>query len=110
VRVVPEEEGIVKIKQRAEYHRLVAKYGAGRVIVRAVDYRHAQPALFLRRIDPGFQPYPDCIIVVDAGKEGFVYQLDAKLTVVFRLPIHEFERGMKQLDAGTGTRFYRALK
>ena len=108
--LIVEEEGVLLIKDTQEYQSLVEKYGAGGVSVKAVNLHEPSEAAFLREISLGFLSEPGCIIVLKAGDEGYVYQLDEEVNIVFRLTLSEFEAGARSVDALTMERFYGSLE
>ena len=93
--VVAEEEGIRLISQTSEVRDFVARHGAANVRIRAVDLDAPGQARFLPSVDPGFRDGEGCIIVVEAGDEGFVYQLDERLNTYYRVPLAAFQAGMR---------------
>lgn len=108
--VIVEEEGVLLIKDTQEYESLVGKYGSDGVSVRAVNLHDESEVAFLEEINQGFVTEPGCIIVLEGGNgEGYVYQLDEELSIVFRLTLSEFEEGARNVDALTMEFFYDSL-
>ena len=109
--VIVEEEGVLLIKETREYESLVVKYGSDDVPVRAVNLHDESEVAFLKEINQGFVTEPGCIIVLEAGNaEGYVYQLDEELSIVFRMTLSAFEEGARNVDAPTMERFYSSLE
>jgi len=108
---VVEEQGILLIKNTPEYAALVNAYGSGQVSVKAINLHQSNEASFLKKISPGFQEQPGCIIVMEGGnREGYVYQLDEEFSIVHRTSLSEFIEGSKSVDAQTMDNFYASLK
>ena len=108
--VIVEEEGVLLIKETQEYESLVREYGSDRVSAKAVNLHEDSEIAFLKEIDPGFAIEPGCIIVLEGGDgEGYVYQLDEDVSIVFRMTLPAFEEGARNVDASTMERFYGSL-
>jgi hypothetical protein len=119
--VIVEEQGILLIKSLPEYAAAVAAHGEEQVGAAALD-RHQEGidyvgenhdefrTEFMPVIDDGFLPTSGCIIVLQAGDEGFVYQLDKDFNIVHRVSLATFQEGEKRVDAETMEWFWDSLK
>ena len=108
--LIVEDEGVLRIKDTPEFRSFVETYGAGNVSVVAANLEERGEAEFLRSIDDGFRNEPGCIIVLRAGsEEGYVYQLDQEINIVFRITRSEFQDGARDVDTVTMEDFYRSL-
>ena len=106
-----EEEGVLLIKRTLDYRTLVDKYGFDQVSVVAINLHERGETEFLARISDGFLMQPGCIIVLEADSdEGYVYQLDEELNIVFWLTLSKFEEGARNVDALKMVQFYSSLK
>ena len=106
-----EDEGILGIKRTQEYQALADKYGSDQVSVKAVNLHGEDEAAFLRIISDGFLMEPGCIIVLKAGKkDGYVYQLDEEIEVIYRITLAQFQEGARNVDPRTMENFYSSLQ
>jgi len=108
---VIEDEGKKKVVERPEIQALIEKYGKNNIHVKAVDIDLVQDIEFIQQIHPSFQEETGCVIVVHTGStnEGFVYQEDKDLNVIYMLLLSEFIEQTKNVDYETMSTFYLSL-
>ena len=108
---IPEDEGVLRIKGTQEYKALADEYGSDQVSVKAVNLDDEEEAAFLRVISNGFLMEPGCIIVLKAGTgDGYVYQLDEEIEIVYRMTLSQFEEGARDIDPRAMENFYSSLQ
>ena len=105
-----EEKGKVYVEKRVEVQNLYQKYGERNVSVKALDIKLVQDISFIKQLDPKFENKTGCIIVVQAGNEGYVYQEDKDLNVLYFQTLAEFKEKTKNLDQKLLEKFYSSLK
>lgn len=108
---VIEEEGVLLIKDTQEYKTLIEEYGKDIVLVKATNLLEVEDTLFLRDIDDGFKQNPGCIIVLEyENNQGYVYQLDKELNIVYRMNLLEFTESANKVNSQIMEDFYKSLK
>lgn len=109
---VDEDDGILLIKDTAEYKTLAEEYGEDMVSVKAVNLINIDDTLFLKYIDDGFRQNPGCIIVMEyEDGKGSIYQLNENLDIVHKMNLAEFmEKSAKNVDVHVMDGFYDSLR
>lgn len=108
---VEEEQGILLIKETQEYKTLIEQYGQDIVSVKAVNLLDVGDTLFLQNIDKGFEQNPGCIIVLEyKNNEGYVYQLDEDLNIIYQMNFAEFVESANRFDPDVLEDFIKSLK
>ena len=108
---VIEDEGKKKVVERPEVQALIEKHGKNNIHIKAVDIDLVKEIEFIQQIHPNFKQETGCVIVVHAGSkdEGFVYQEDKDLNIVYSLPLSEFVEQTKNVDYELMSAFYLSL-
>ena len=101
-----EEQGKIDVAKRPEVIALAEKYGWDKVYISALDIKLATDIEFIKQIRPDFEDKTGCIIIVMAGDEGFIYQEDEDLNVIYSETIQEFIEKTKDVDPEIMARFY----
>ena len=108
---VIEEDGILLIKETQEYKSLIEKYSEDVVSVKAVNLLKVEDTLFLKEIDDGFKQNPGCIIVIEyENDQGYVYQLDEELNIVYQMNLNDFAESVNKVNSHMLNDFYKSLK
>jgi len=108
---VIEEEGVLLIKDTQEYKTLIDEYGEDFVSVKATNLLEVEDALFLREIDDGFKQNSGCIIVLEyENDQGYIYQLDKELNIVYRMNLLDFTESANKINSQIMEDFYKSLK
>jgi len=108
---VVEEEGVLLIKDTQEYKTLIDEYGEDFVSVKATNLLEVEDALFLREIDDGFKQNPGCIIVLEyENNQGYIYQLDKELNIVYRMNLLDFTESANKINSQIMEDLYKSLK
>jgi hypothetical protein len=107
---VIEDEGKIKVSNTPEVQALAQKYGWPHVHIKAVDIKLIEDIAFVRSIYPNFKEEMGCIIIVHAGEnEGYVYQEDKDLNIIYRESLSEFMKRTSTVDSATIAKFYLSL-
>ncbi|MEK7534506.1 MAG: hypothetical protein AAB600_04160 [Patescibacteria group bacterium] len=107
--VVIEDKGKVNVSNTPEVQALIQKYGKNHVHIKALDINVVQDIQFVKKIHPKFKEQTGCIIVAHAGDEGYVYQEDKQLNIIYRETIQEFMKKTKNVDPEVMAKFYLSL-
>ncbi len=79
--------------------------------VKAANLHEEDEAAFLSIISDGFFIEPGCVIVLKVGiRDGYVYQLDEEIEIVYRITLAQFEEGARNVDPRTLENFYGSLQ
>ena len=106
-----EDEGVLLIKDTQEYKTLIDAYGENIVSVKATNLLDGDDTLFLKEIDDGFKQNPGCIIVLEyENNQGYIYQLDKELNIIYRMDFLEFTESAKKVNSQIMEDFYKSLK
>ena len=109
--VVIEEEGVLLIKNTQEYKTLIDEYGEDIVSVKAVNLLDVKDTLFLKEIDNNFKQSPGCIIVLEyENNQGYVYQLDEELNIVYRMNLLDFVESANKVNSQIMEELDKSLK
>lgn len=92
-----------------EVQALIQKYGRNHVHVKALDIKLVEDIEFIRSIHPHFKEETGCIIVAHAGEEGYVYQEDKELNIIYKETIQEFLEKTRNVDSQIMAKFYLSL-
>ena len=95
-----EDDGVLLIKETQEYKTLIDEYGEDIVSVKATNLLEVEDTLFLREIDDGFKQNPGCIIVLEyENDQGYIYQLDEELNIVYRMNLLDFVESANKVNS-----------
>lgn len=107
--VVIEDQGKIKVAERPEVMALAEKYDWEHVHISALDIKLVEDIDFISQINPRFKKETGCIIVVHAGNEGFVYQENESLEVIYQETLSEFLENTKHVPPEIMSKFYLSL-
>ena len=107
--VVIENEGKIKVSNMPEVQALATKYGWEHVHIKALDIELVKDIEFIKQIHPNFKEQTGCIIVVHAGDEGFVYQEDKELNIIYQEALSEFMQKTRDVSPEIMSKFYLSL-
>lgn len=107
--IVIEDKGKINVSHAPEVKALIYKYGKNHVHIMALDIDLIKDINFIKQINPSFKEQTGCIIVVHAGDEGYVYQEDKELNIIYRETIQEFMEKTKNVDPQIMAKFYLSL-
>lgn len=106
---VPEDKGKVTASKTKEAIALMKKYGRENVIYKALEIHLAHDHAYLKQLNPHFRDEVGCIIVVQAGNEGYVMQEEKSLKVVRIETLDQFQENTNQATPAVLQQFYNAL-
>ncbi len=104
-----EAEGKVKVVNTPEVQELIKKYGVNNVHIRALDIDLVEDIEFIKQIHPNFKEQTGCIIIVHAGDDGYVYQEDKQLNIIYKETLSEFTEKTKSVAPEIMAKFYLSL-
>lgn len=106
---IPENEGKLKVYNLPEVQQLVKKYGKEHIHIKALDINLVKDIEYIKSIHPNFKEQTGCIIVVHAGNEGYVYQEDKKLNIIYKETMKDFLEKTRGVDSDVMAKFYLSL-
>ena len=107
---VPEDAGKETATRTEEYRLLVEKHGTEAVSLEALELRLVRYLEFIRQVDPNFREQTGCIIVARAGDDGYIFQEDEDLNVIYTQTLEEFESKTAATDHAVRERFWSSLR
>src|SRR3989344_371705 len=106
---VIENEGKKIVAATPEIKALATKYGWAHVHISALDIDLIKDIEVIRKLNPNFKEETGCIIVAHAGEEGYVYQENKDLQIIYKEPLKEFLERTQNVDSATMSKFYISL-
>lgn len=107
--LVTENEGKIAVSNTPEVQELARKYGWPHVHIKALDIELVKDIEFIKQIEPTFKEQTGCIIIVHAGDEGYVYQEDKELNIIYQERLDEFMEKTKNVSSEIMSKFYLSL-
>lgn len=105
-----EDLGKLNVWKTPEVQTLVKKHGS-HVLIKALDIKLIEDIEYIKKIHPQFKEETGCIIVayVHGGGEGYVYQEDKKLNIIYKETLEEFMEKTSNSDPEVMSKFYLSL-